>query len=79
MNKVIIIVVVVVVVIIIIIITMSWISVLSLLRSALLCLGGPQAKRRNHLELLSDIDFDIEKGHANIEDNILFLTFYNYS
>ena len=48
--------------------TMSWISArvsFALLRSALLCLGGSRAKRRINLEL-PDIDFDIEKGHANI-------------
>ena len=33
--------------------------------SALLCLRGLRASRRVQLEL-SDIDFDIEKGHANI-------------
>ena len=47
--------------------TMSWIRArasFALLRSALLCLRGSQAKRRIYLEL-SDIDFDIEKGHAN--------------
>ena len=38
---------------------------LALLRSALLCLRGSRTKRRIHVEL-SDIDFDIEKGHANI-------------
>ena len=37
----------------------------ALLRSALLCLRGSRATRRVHLEF-SDIDFDIEKGHANI-------------
>ena len=38
----------------------------ALLISTLLCLiRGSRAKRRMHLEL-SDIDFDIEKGHANI-------------
>ena len=54
-------------IIIIIIITMSWIRdrvSFALLRSALLCLRGSLAKRRIHLEL-PDIDFDIEKGHAN--------------
>ena len=48
--------------------TMSWIRArvsFALLRSALLCLRGSRAKRRIHLEL-PDIDFDIEKGHANI-------------
>ena len=48
--------------------TMSWIRawvLFALLRSALLCLRGSGAKSRIHLEL-SDIDFDIEKGHANI-------------
>ena len=48
--------------------TMSWIRArvsFALLRSALLCLRGSQAKRRIHLEL-TDIDFDIERGHANI-------------
>ena len=47
--------------------TMSWIRArvsFALLRSALLCLRGSRATRV-HLEL-SDIDFDIEKGHANI-------------
>ena len=47
---------------------MSWIRArmsFALLRSALLCLRGSRAKRRIHLEL-PDIDFDIEKGHANI-------------
>ena len=46
---------------------MSWIRArvsFALLRSALLCLRGSRAKRRIYLEL-SDIDFDIEKGHAN--------------
>ena len=46
----------------------SWIRArvsFALLRSALLCLRGSRAKRRIYLEL-SDIDFDIEKGHANI-------------
>ena len=46
---------------------MSWIRdrvSFALLRSALLCLRGSLAKRRIHLEL-PDIDFDIEKGHAN--------------
>ena len=48
--------------------TMSWIRAkvsFALLRSALLCLRGSRAKRRIPLEL-PDIDFDIEKGHANI-------------
>ena len=48
--------------------TMSWIRArvsFALLRSALLCLRGSRAKRRIHLEL-PDIDFDIEKGYANI-------------
>ena len=48
--------------------TMSWISArvsFALLRSALRCLRGSRAPRRVHLEL-SDIDLDIEKGHANI-------------
>ena len=48
--------------------TMSWIRArvsFALLRSALLCLRGSRTKRRIHLEL-PDIDFDIEKGHANI-------------
>ena len=48
--------------------TMSWIRArvsFALLRSALLCLRGSRAPRRVHLEL-SDIDLDIEKGHANI-------------
>jgi len=36
-----------------------------MLRSALLCFRGSRAPRRVHLEL-SDIDLDIEKGHANI-------------
>ena len=48
--------------------TMSWIRArvsFALLRSALLCLRGSWAKRRIHLEL-TDIDFDIERGHANI-------------
>ena len=48
--------------------TMSWIRArvsFALLRSTLLCLRGSRAKRRIHLEL-PDIDFDIEKGHANI-------------
>ena len=48
--------------------TMSWIRAklsFTLLRSALLCLRGSRAKRSIHLEL-PDIDFDIEKGHANI-------------
>ena len=48
--------------------TMSWIRArvsFALLRTALLCLRGSRAKRRMYLEL-SDIDFDIEKGHANI-------------
>ena len=48
--------------------TMSWIRArvsFALLRSALLCLRGSRAKRRIHLEL-PDIDFDIERGHANI-------------
>ena len=48
--------------------TISWIRArvsFALLRSALLCLRGSRAKRRIHLEL-TDIDFDIERGHANI-------------
>ena len=48
--------------------TMSWIRArvsFALLRSALLCLRGSRAKRRIHLEL-PDIDFDMERGHANI-------------
>jgi len=48
--------------------TMSWIMARvssALLRSALLYLRGSRAKRRIYLEL-SDIDFDIEKGHENI-------------
>ena len=48
--------------------TMSWIRArvsFAMLRSALLCLRGSRAKRRIHLEL-PDIDFDIERGHANI-------------
>ena len=48
--------------------TMSWIRArvsFGSLRSALLCLRGSRAERRIHLEL-PDIDFDIEKGHANI-------------
>ena len=47
--------------------TVSWIRdrvSFALLRSALLCMRGSRAKRKIHLEL-SDIDFDIEKGHAN--------------
>ena len=49
--------------------SMSWIRArvsFALLRSALLCLRGSRATRRVHLEEVSDIDFDIEKGHANI-------------
>ena len=42
----------------------AWVS-FAFVRSALLCLRGSRAKRRIHLEL-SDIDFDIKKGHANI-------------
>ena len=38
----------------------------ALLRSELLCLRGSRATRRIYLALLSDIDFDIEKGDANI-------------
>ena len=52
--------------------TMSWIRArvsFALLRSALLCLIGSRAKRRIYLEL-SDIDFDIEKGHANIRKRL---------
>ena len=50
--------------------TMSWIRArvsfaLLIMRSALLCLRGSRAKRRINLEL-PDIDFDIEKGHANV-------------
>ena len=48
--------------------TMSWIRArvsFALLRSALLCLRGSRATGRIHLEL-TDIDSDIEKGHANI-------------
>ena len=48
--------------------TMSWIRArvsFALLRTALICLRGSRAKRRIHLEL-PDIDFDTEKGHANI-------------
>ena len=48
--------------------TMSWIRArvsFALLRSALLCLRGSRAKRRIHLEL-TDIDFHIERGHANV-------------
>ena len=48
--------------------TMSWIRArvsFALLRSTLLCLRGSRAKRRIHLEL-TDIDFHIERGHANI-------------
>ena len=48
--------------------TMSWIRArvsFALLRSALLCLRGSRTTRRIHLEL-TDNDFDIEKGHANI-------------
>ena len=48
--------------------TMSWIRArvsFALLRSALLYLRGSRARRRIHLGL-SDIDFDIEKGHAKI-------------
>ena len=48
--------------------TMSWIRArvfLALLSSALLCLKGSRVSRRVNLEL-SDIDLDIEKGHANI-------------
>ena len=48
--------------------TTSWIRArvsFALLRSALLYLRGSRATRRIHLEL-TDIDFDIEKGHANI-------------
>ena len=47
---------------------MSWIRArvsFPLLRSALLCLRGSRAKRRIHLEL-PDIDFDKDRGHANI-------------
>ena len=47
---------------------MSWIKArvsFALLRSALLYLRGSRAKRRIQLEL-PDIDFGIEKGHANI-------------
>ena len=48
--------------------TMSWIRArvsFALLRSALLCLRGSRAKRRIYPELL-DINFDMEKGLANI-------------
>ena len=48
--------------------TMSWIRArvsFALPRSALLCLRGSRAKRGFHLEL-PEVDFDIEKGHANI-------------
>ena len=66
--------------------TMSWIRArvsFALLRSTLLCLRGSRAKRRIHLKL-PDIDFDIEKKNMrifvkNIEDDILFLTFYRFS
>ena len=44
--------------------TMSWIR--ARVSFALLCLRGSRAKGRIHLELLSDIDFDIDRGHANI-------------
>ena len=63
-----IIIIVIIIIIIIIIIMMSWIRArvsFVLLRSALLCLRGSRAKRKINLEL-PDIDFDIEKGHANI-------------
>ena len=56
---------------------MSWIRArvsFALLRSALLCLRGLRAKRVIHLEL-QDIDFAIEKGHANIFISY-FLTFF---
>ena len=43
--------------------TMSWIR--ARVSFALLCLRGSRAKGRIHLEL-SDIDFDIDRGHANI-------------
>ena len=58
--------------------TMSWIRArvsFALLRSALLCLRGSGAKRRIHLEL-SDIDFNIEKGHANIRWKTVRMIFY---
>ena len=48
--------------------TSSWIRAkvpFALLRSASLCLRGSRAKRRIHLEL-PDIDFDIQREHANI-------------
>ena len=58
--------------------TMSWIRArvsFAVLRSALLCLRGSRANRRINLELL-DIDFDIEKGHANIRQKQLRAIFY---
>ena len=58
--------------------TMSWIRArvsFALLRSALLCLRGSLAKRRISLEL-SNIDFDIKKGHANIRQKTVRTTFY---
>ena len=58
--------------------TMSWIRArvsFALLRSALLCLRGSRTKRRIHLEL-PDIDFDIERGHANIHFISYFLSFF---
>ena len=42
---------------------MSWIR--ARVSFALLCLRGSRVSRRVNLEL-SDIDLDIEKGHANI-------------
>ena len=48
--------------------TTSWIRArvpFALLRSASLCLRGLRAKRKIHLEL-PDIDFDIQREHANI-------------
>ena len=48
--------------------TMSWIRArvsFAFLWSALACLRGSRAKRRINLEL-PDVDFEIEKGHANI-------------
>ena len=57
---------------------MSWIRArasFALLRPALLSMRGWRATRKIHLEL-SDIDFDIEKGHANISLKTLRMIFY---
>ena len=64
--------------------TMSWTRArvsFALLRSALRCLRSSRVSRRVNIEL-SDIDLDIEKGHANIRygvENAISFSFFFFS